>query len=84
MLVTLLIVAVSVYLFGWTSPDANGKTIVAVAGSVPASLPTFHIPEIKLSWIERSRIAEPGDRVSRPARSDGDCQVDRESDRTAV
>jgi MFS superfamily sulfate permease-like transporter len=27
MLVTLLIVAVSVYLFGWTSPDANGKTI---------------------------------------------------------
>lgn len=51
MLVTLLIVAVSVYLFGWTSPDANGRTIVAVAGSVPATLPTFHIPEIKLSWI---------------------------------
>jgi SulP family sulfate permease len=25
--------------------------MIAVAGSVPASLPTFHIPTVKLSWI---------------------------------
>jgi SulP family sulfate permease len=51
MLVTLLIVAVSAYLLGWTTPDAKGKTIIAVAGNVPASLPAFHIPTVKLSWV---------------------------------
>jgi sulfate permease, SulP family len=52
MLAALLFVAVSAYLLGWTQPGANGKTVIAVAGSVPASLPTFHIPTVKLSWIK--------------------------------
>jgi SulP family sulfate permease len=51
MLAALLVVAISAYLLGWTSPDASGKTIIAVAGNVPASLPTFHIPAVKLSWV---------------------------------
>jgi sulfate permease, SulP family len=52
LLVTLLVVAISAYLLGWTSPGANGKTVIAVAGNVPASLPGFHVPEVKLSWIK--------------------------------
>ncbi len=36
---------------GWTQPDAGGKTAIAVAGSVPAVLPSPHIPEIKFTWV---------------------------------
>jgi len=51
MLAALVLVGGSVYLLGWTQPGAYGKTVIEVSGSVPASLPTFHIPTIKLSWI---------------------------------
>jgi sulfate permease, SulP family len=51
LLVTLLIVAFGVFWLGWTSPGANGKTVIALAGTVPASLPAFHVPTVKLSWI---------------------------------
>ena len=34
-----------------TQPDVSGKTIVAIAGTVPASLPLPHIPEINFAWI---------------------------------
>jgi SulP family sulfate permease len=50
LLAALVIVAVSAYLLGWTLPGPAGKTIVAVAGTVPASLPTPHIPVVKLKW----------------------------------
>jgi len=50
MLAALVLVAVAAYLFGWTIPGAHGKTVIAVAGTVPASLPSFHIPAVKLSW----------------------------------
>jgi SulP family sulfate permease len=53
MLAALVVVAVGAYLFGWTQPGATGKTIIAVSGSVPASLPTLHIPVVKLSLIGR-------------------------------
>jgi SulP family sulfate permease len=51
MLLVLILVGAFAYYAGWTLPGAGGKTTVAVAGAVPASLPPFHIPEIKLAWI---------------------------------
>lgn len=52
LLAALVLVAVAAYLFGWTQAGAGGKTVVAVAGTVPASLPTFHVPAVKLSWAK--------------------------------
>jgi len=46
MLAALVFVASLAFLSGWTQPDVSGKTIVAIAGTVPASLPLPHIPEI--------------------------------------
>ena len=51
MLLVLIIVAWVAYLAGWTIPGNNGKTLIAVAGAVPSSLPTLHIPSIKLNWM---------------------------------
>ncbi len=50
MLLALVLVALGAYYFGWTTPGHSGKTIIAVAGTVPASLPTPHIPVVKLRW----------------------------------
>jgi SulP family sulfate permease len=52
MLVTLIIVAVAAFNLGWTVPGADGKTAIAIAGSVPASLPTLHVPQVRLDWIK--------------------------------
>ncbi len=52
MLAALVVIAVSTYLAGWTQPATHGETAIAVAGSVPASLPAPHIPVVKLSWIK--------------------------------
>ena len=51
MLVVLIVVAWIAYLAGWTVPGSNGRTLIAVAGAVPSSLPTLHIPSIKLGWM---------------------------------
>jgi SulP family sulfate permease len=51
MLVVLIVVAWVAYLAGWTEPNSNGKTVISVAGVVPASLPTFHVPSVKLGWM---------------------------------
>jgi sulfate permease, SulP family len=51
MLAALVVVAVAAYLVGWTQPGTDGKTAIAVAGAIPASLPTPHIPTVKLSWL---------------------------------
>lgn len=51
MFASLAIVAGAAYLLGWTIPGADGKTALKVAGAVPSSLPSFHIADIKLSWI---------------------------------
>jgi sulfate permease, SulP family len=51
MLVVLIIVSVLAYLAGWSLPGASRKSAVAVAGAVPASLPTPHIPEISFGWV---------------------------------
>jgi len=51
MLVALIIAAVVAAYFGWSTPKPDGKTIISVVGTVPAALPSFHIPEIKFEWV---------------------------------
>ena len=51
MLVALIVAASVAAMLGWSEPAANGKTFIPVVGSVPRSLPLFHIPQIKLWWI---------------------------------
>ncbi|GFG62656.1 putative sulfate transporter [Mycobacterium kubicae] len=51
MLAVLVITAVIAYLAGWSTPGANGRTAVSLAGKVPRSLPTAHIPEVHTSWL---------------------------------
>jgi SulP family sulfate permease len=50
MLGVLIIVATGTWLAGWTIPGPTGRTAIGVAGTVPSSLPIFHIPTVKLSW----------------------------------
>src|ERR1700691_1722892 len=48
-MLTALIIATGIAAyFRWTVPAANGKLVLAIVGNVPASLPAFHIPLIKL------------------------------------
>ena len=51
MLLSLVIVAIAAYLAGWTTPSSDGKTLIAVSGSVPSSLPAPHIPRVELHWF---------------------------------
>jgi len=51
MFVSLLIVALAAFALGWTVPDVNGKAALSIAGTVPASLPTAHIPSVKPQWV---------------------------------
>jgi SulP family sulfate permease len=51
MLAVLIVVASTAYLFGWTIETPNGSMAIAVAGRVPAVLPTWHIPIIQLDWL---------------------------------
>jgi SulP family sulfate permease len=50
MLAVLVLVAAGTWFAGWTIPGLDGKTAVGVAGTVPGSLPGFHVPTVKLSW----------------------------------
>jgi SulP family sulfate permease len=43
--------SVAVYA-GWTIPGPGGKTLLAIVGNIPASLPEPHIPEIKFWWVQ--------------------------------
>jgi SulP family sulfate permease len=51
MLAALVIVSGTAFLLGWTLPGLDGKRLVEIAGTVPASLPEPHIPEIEFGWI---------------------------------
>jgi sulfate permease, SulP family len=51
MLVVFIVVASAAYYFGWTIPTAGGSIAVAVAGTVPAVLPSWHIPIVQLGWF---------------------------------
>ena len=46
MFAVLLLVSFAAFALGWTVPGADGKTAIAVAGTVPAALPSFHIPVV--------------------------------------
>ncbi|WP_158808014.1 SulP family inorganic anion transporter [Beijerinckia sp. L45] len=50
MLTVLIAVALGAYAAGWTVPGLDGKTAIGVAGTVPSSLPTPHIPTVQLKW----------------------------------
>jgi len=52
MLLALIVAAVVAAKLGWSQPGANGKTLLAVVGDVPANLPQWHIPEIKFWWVK--------------------------------
>ncbi len=53
MLLGLILIAAAAFLLGWSQPDVSGKTAIAVIGSVPASLPSLHIPQIKFAWVSQ-------------------------------
>ena len=52
MLATLIIISAFAGFLSWSLPDGSGKTLIAIVGSVPASLPLPHIPEIHFAWIK--------------------------------
>ena len=52
MLVALIVASVIAARLGWSIPASDGKTLISVVGSVPRSLPTPHIPEIKFWWVK--------------------------------
>ena len=69
MLAALVVVSGLAFLAGWSSVIAGGKPLVPVVGRVSASLPSFHVPEIKFSWIRELERAAPRDQpFSAPAR----------------
>ncbi len=51
MLAVLVITALIAYFAGWSVAGLGGKTAVAIAGKIPASLPLPHIPDIKTAWL---------------------------------
>jgi SulP family sulfate permease len=53
MLVALIVATVVGYAMHWSRSDAHGKTLLALVGNVPASLPRPHIPQIKFWWIRQ-------------------------------
>lgn len=52
MFVVLIIVSVVAYVLGWTISPTGTKTTIAVAESIPGSLPLPHIPEIHFGWVK--------------------------------
>jgi len=51
MLAALIIASTVAACFGWSTPRSDGKTIISVVGTVPAALPSFHIPEVNFDWV---------------------------------
>jgi len=53
MLVALIITATVAAMFGWTQAQPGAKSLIAVVGNVPASLPSPHVPEIDFAWVKQ-------------------------------
>jgi SulP family sulfate permease len=51
MLAVLILMTSAAYLAGWTVPTPGGSVAIAVAAKVPAALPSWHVPVIKLGWF---------------------------------
>ena len=56
MLAVLIITAAIAYLAGWSTPGSNGRTAVSLAGKVPRSLPTPHVPEVHTGWLPQLSV----------------------------
>jgi sulfate permease, SulP family len=52
MLAALVIAAGAAYLAGWTRVGMAGRTLIPVSNTVPSTLPTPHIPVVKLIWMK--------------------------------
>jgi SulP family sulfate permease len=52
MLLALITTAAVATFFGWSQTASNGRTLLAVVGNVPASLPLPHVPEIRFWWVK--------------------------------
>jgi SulP family sulfate permease len=53
MLIGLILASLVAAYFGWSLPSANGKSVVATVGTVPAALPGFYIPEFSFDSVSR-------------------------------
>jgi SulP family sulfate permease len=53
MLLALITAAAVAAFFGWSQPAPNSRTLLAVVGDVPASLPLPHVPEIRFWWVKQ-------------------------------
>lgn len=51
MLMALVVVSGAAFLAGWSGSISGGSPAVPVVGRVSASLPSFHVPEVKFWWI---------------------------------
>jgi len=51
MLFVLIILAGGAYLAGWSQAAPGAKPAISLIETVPAHLPPFHIPDLKLSWL---------------------------------
>jgi SulP family sulfate permease len=51
MLFTVLALSLLAFALGWSEAAPGGKPLVALIEAVPASLPSPHIPEVRLSWL---------------------------------
>lgn len=51
MFAALVLVALPAFLLSWSRAPQGGKPAVSLIEEVPASLPGFHVPVIKLEWI---------------------------------
>ncbi len=51
MFTVLLLVAVPAYLMGWSRFQGGAKPALSLIEEVPASLPRWHVPEIRWSWL---------------------------------
>lgn len=52
MLVALIAASLVAAHFGWSIPGGDGKSALCVIGSIPATLPVPHIPEIHFWWVK--------------------------------
>ncbi len=52
LLLALIVASGVAALLGWTQPNPDGRSLIAVVGKVPAGLPMLHVPKIESAWIK--------------------------------
>lgn len=52
MFAVLIVIAGTAYLLGWSQAAPGAKPAISLIETVPATLPGFHVPEIKWHWLE--------------------------------